>query len=126
MLAKTNYKMIKCIFFMTKLYYIKLKENDIPDFFSVTFISFLIYCILFSFMAIYVEITNNDFPSKTYFLGSMILILLGTSLIIFKLKKWHKLDAATELAKISNKTKYTSYLFIALCFISFAFFTFWW
>src|SRR5690606_32873702 len=91
--GKTNYKMIKCIFFIMKLHYIKLKENDIPDFFSVTFISFLIYSLFFSLVVIYIEITDSDLPSKTYFLGSLVLILLVTSLVILKLKKWHKLDA---------------------------------
>ncbi|HTN44830.1 MAG TPA: hypothetical protein VL098_00680 [Flavipsychrobacter sp.] len=116
--------MIKYIFLMMKLHYIRLKENDVPDFFSVAFISFLFYSLLYSLAVSYVNITQDDFIDNNYIIVTFVLILLGNSLVIFKFKKWHKLDAAIEVKNISNKTKYLSYIFIFICFALFAFFTF--
>ena len=119
----THYNMIRCIFFMMKLHYIKLRENDVPDFFSVTFISFLFYSIFFTTIVIFVEIFETVFPSKYFIISSMLIILIGTSIIIYKHKKWHKEDAALELSKIPKRTKLLSYAFIIICFLLFIFST---
>ena len=102
-----------------KQHYIRLKENDVPDFFSVTFISFLFYCILFTMMVAVEFLFKKEFIDEYIVTGSFILILISTSIIVFKNKRWHKADAALELSKFTNRTKYLSYALIFTCIILF-------
>ena len=110
---------------MMKLHHVKQGENDIPDFFSIAFISFLFYCILFTIFTIFNSIFNIHIINKLAIVLFLLLIIIGTSIVVFKYKKWHKDDASIELSKIPKRTKYLSYTFIVFCFVLFIFSIFW-